>query len=184
MILLLPELIETERCWLRPFELADLDDLHVLYSDPKVMTTRKIGVQDKAGTAEQLKAFVDLWQKRGFGLYAVFERGSNIFVGECGFRLYAPDQPDLVEISYGLRPKFWGGGIATEIATAMIDAGFKRLLDDTLIAHAQSQNAASLRVLNKLGFERLDVGALRLPPGLTRCALNRDRWQHIKGSKK
>jgi ribosomal-protein-alanine N-acetyltransferase len=179
--MLLPERIDTARCWLRPFQPDDLDNLFLLYGDPEVMTTRKIGVQTREGTASQLAEFVGLWKDSGFGLYAVFEKGTDTFIGECGFRPYAPDQPDLIEISYGLRPQFWGGGIATEIATAMIDAGFSVLLGDTLIAHAQAQNAASLRVLNKLGFERLDSEAAGIPSGLARCALTRDRWQLAKG---
>jgi len=56
-----------------------------------------------------------------------------------------------------------GGGIATEIATAMITAGFDGFANGNLIAHAQAQNAASLRVLNKLGFERCKENAHGLP---------------------
>lgn len=178
---LLPDRIETDRCVMRPFESADLENLFLLYGDPKVMTTRKIGVQDKDQTAFQLADFVDLWRTRGFGLYAVFDKETNAFVGECGFRPYAPDQPHVIELSYGLRPKFWGGGIATEIATAMIDAGFEGFGTDTLIAHAQEQNAASLRVLTKLGFARCDAEALGLPPGLARCELHREAWFSNKG---
>jgi ribosomal-protein-alanine N-acetyltransferase len=178
---ILPELIETHRCRLRPFERADLDDLFLLYGDPKVMTTRKIGVQNKDQTAAQLQEFLSLWQERGFGLYAVFEKDKGTLIGECGFRPYAPDHPDLIEISYGLRPQFWGGGIATEIATAMISAGFDGFSTDILIAHAQTQNAASLRVLNKLGFERCDERTLCLPVGLARCELSRDSWLREKG---
>ncbi|MDJ1007858.1 MAG: GNAT family N-acetyltransferase [Paracoccaceae bacterium] len=181
---LLPDRIATERCVMRPFECTDLENLFLLYGDSKVMTTRKIGVQDKEQTASQLDEFVDLWSARGFGLYAVFDKGTRAFVGECGFRPYAPDQPDVIEISYGLRPRFWGSGIATEIATAMIDAGFEGFVTDTLIAHAQEQNAVSLRVLTKLGFTRCDVEALGLPPGLARCELHSEVWFRNKGGSK
>jgi len=174
---LLPEQIDTARCRLRPFEPGDLDDLYRLYRDPKVMATRKIGIQNKAQTKKQLQDIVALWNERGFGLYAVFERGGDVFVGECGFRLFAKDQPEIVELSYGLRPIYWGGGIATEIATAMITAGFQGFVTETLFAHAKVQNAASLRVLQKLGFVRCDERALGLPPGLARCELRHDRWK-------
>lgn len=75
--MLLPERIDTARCWLRPFQSDDLDDLFQLYGDPEVMTTRKIGVQTREGTASQLAEFVDLWQKRRFGLYAGLLHGSR-----------------------------------------------------------------------------------------------------------
>ena len=181
---LLPDLIETKRCRLRPFERVDLEDLFLLYGDPKVMMTRKIGVQNRDQTSAQLQEFIDLWHDRGFGLYAVFEKDAGAFIGECGFRPYAPNQPDVIEISYGLRPQFWGSGIATEIATAMIDAGFDGFATDTLIAHARARNAASLRVLNKLGFVRCDAQALGLPVGLARCELSRESWLLLQGKTK
>lgn len=176
MNLLLPSRIDTARCWLRPFAPEDLDRLYSLYRDPNVMATRKIGVQDRKQTEDQLREFVALWKTKGFGLYAVFERGSDVFVGECGFRTYTSDQPELIELSYGLRPIFWGGGIATEIASAMITVGFENFKTDSLTAHARYQNTASLRVLTKLGFVRCDARALGLPPDLARCQLSIEQW--------
>lgn len=177
---LLPDLIETERCRMRPFMLNDLPNLFLLYGDPKVMATRKIGVQNIDQTASQLKDFLKLWGDRGFGLYAVFEKDTGVFIGECGFRPYAPNQSDIIEISYGLRPQFWGNGIATEITSAMLDAGFNGFNDfngfarDNIYAHAQSQNGASLGVLSKLGFSRSFIDPLELPSGLVRCELRQE----------
>lgn len=173
---LLPNLIKTERCRLRPFEMTDLDNLFTLYRDPEVMKTRKIGIQTKDQTAMQVQEFISLRHRRGFGLYAVFMKDTGEFVGECGFRLYAPNQPDVIEISYGLRPQFWGNGIATEITTTMIATGFDGFATDALTAHAQAENGASDRVLTKLGFERCDENAVDLPIGLSRYELRKENW--------
>ena len=71
-------------------------------------------------------------------------------IGFCGFwDGFAPD----VEIGWRLLPKYWGQGLATEAATAVMEYGFRRWGFLRLISLAQTENKASIRIMQKLGME-------------------------------
>lgn len=56
------------------------------------------------------------------------------------------------EIGYILHPEFWGRGVATEALAAVIGHLFAAHGDPALTADVDPRNAASIRVLSKLGF--------------------------------
>ncbi|WP_085909186.1 GNAT family N-acetyltransferase [Kiloniella majae] len=147
----------TERLILRPFSSEDGDILFQLYGNDQVMAIRKIGTQTRQESDSQLAIITDHWQRRGFGLWAVFDRKSQAFMGECGLREEneTDDMPDseMIELSYGLLPEFWGGGLATEAARAVLDFGREKLGMKKIHAFAQKKNAASLHILSKFGFQ-------------------------------
>jgi len=60
-----------------------------------------------------------------------------------------------VELGYRLCLKFWGDGYAKEAATAILSYGLGDLRLARIMAFALPQNRASLRVLEKLGFQYL-----------------------------
>ena len=142
--------LTTERLSLRPFGESDYDLLWSLYGDPDVMKIRKIGTQTPAQTRAQLDTILAHWRNHGFGLFAVFDRATGDFAGECGLR-YLDDTPE-VEISYGLRTPFWGKGYATEAAAEVMAFGFGPLGLDRIVGLASAANAGSHRVLEKLGM--------------------------------
>ncbi len=146
-----PMTIETKRLRLRPFDPDDGGDLFRLYGDPRVMAIRKIGVQTREGSDEQLSQILDHWDRRGFGLLAVLDRDAGRFLGECGLREMAGrDSP--IELSYGLLPVAWGAGLATEASMAVLDWGFGPLGLAAIHAVARADNHRSQRVMEKLGF--------------------------------
>ena len=66
--------------------------------------------------------------------------------------MYFPDC-QIFELGYRLLPGFWNQGIATEVATAWIRYCFQVLGLKNLMAFAHTKNLASIRVLEKLGFQ-------------------------------
>lgn len=80
----------------------------------------------------------------------------NVLVGVCG---YMPnDDGNSAEIGYWIGKPWWGRGIATEAAGALIDhcfeeAGFERVTCGHFV-----DNPASGRVISKLGFRYTGVG--------------------------
>ncbi len=62
---------------------------------------------------------------------------------------------DDVELGYFVEPSHWGQGIATEAAIATRDEAFDRCGVNELIGRCRVENAASARVLAKVGFRRL-----------------------------
>ena len=55
-------------------------------------------------------------------------------------------------IGYSVAPAFWGRGIASEAAALIVGFGFERLGMHRIWATHHPENAASRRVLDKLGF--------------------------------
>jgi RimJ/RimL family protein N-acetyltransferase len=77
-------------------------------------------------------------------------------VGACGFHFEA-EGPEF-ELAYHFKPGHWRRGFATEAAQACVLYAFETLGATKIIAGVKTRNAASLRVLEKLGFklDRLD----------------------------
>jgi len=145
-----PPILTTERLLIRPFTLADVDDYHrVLHSDPAVMRYLPGGVtKPRNETAAELQGYIDHGAQHGFGFEALIERATGAFVGDVGLEML----DDQVAIGYTLGSAFWGKGYATEAARAVLAYGFNVLQLETIIAIAQPENAASLRVLEHLGM--------------------------------
>ena len=144
-------ILETERLRLREWEEADADGLFPIVSDPEVM--RYIG-DGKPWDAERARGWIvrlgESYRTRGYSRWAVVEREGRRVVGSCGF---AP-LPWSGEIDFGymLRRDCWGRGYATEVGRPALALGFERLGFAEVVASIAPENAASRRVLEKLGF--------------------------------
>ncbi len=144
--------LSTPRLELRPFTLADAPVIHAVYRDPGVM--RHVGAGPVAGlgaTEAMLRDYIAHQRRHGFSFWAVLERASGTLVGDAG--LYRPGgRGPGAELGYTLREASWGRGYATEAARACVEAAFGPLGLEELHAIADPANAASIRVLEKLGM--------------------------------
>ncbi len=145
--------IETERLLIRPFALEDAEALHAVWGDPA--NNRFLGSRVPASVDEtrraHLEAIVADQRKHGFALCAVIEKASGTLIGDCGL-FVSPDHAD-VELAYGFGRRWWGRGYATEAARGCVRAGFEQLGVERIVADVDSWNEASIRVLEKTGFE-------------------------------
>lgn len=83
--------------------------------------------------------------------WPVFLLEGGEFAGCCGLRPYKPKQ-QIFELGFHFLPLHWGKGLATEAAQTVIAYAFGSLGLKGLFAGHHPQNAASARVLQKLGF--------------------------------
>jgi ribosomal-protein-alanine N-acetyltransferase len=132
------------RCW-------TLDDLPLaldLWGDPAVSVW-----SGGPFTPDQIRARIEDEIRRldelGFQFWPVFLLATDEFVGCAGLR---PQKENVLEMGYHLRARFWGQGLATEAASAVIEYAFDRLPIEALFAGHHPSNTASRRVLEKLGF--------------------------------
>ena len=56
------------------------------------------------------------------------------------------------EVVYHFAKQYWGKGLATEMASAVIRYGFEEHLFDRIVAIAKPLNVASTRVMEKVGM--------------------------------
>jgi RimJ/RimL family protein N-acetyltransferase len=137
---------------LRPFVDADVEAMHVIYSDPDVMRYVATGpTVDRAATQRLLRDYGLHQRTHGFSFWGVVERSSGALIGDAG--LYRTPAGE-VELGYTLGAPWWGRGYATEAAGAWLEAAFGPLGVNEVIALAEPANGASLRVLEKVGMRR------------------------------
>lgn len=151
------EKIETARLILRPFESADAQAAFGWFGDPVVMRFTVTG-PDKS--VEQTRVRLADYQKHqrdhGFSKWLVLDARSGDPIGDSG--LLELREYGWIDLGFRLAQQHWGKGFATEAASAWVRAAFEEFHIACLGAFVHPENAASLRVLDKLGFhaERRD----------------------------
>jgi [ribosomal protein S5]-alanine N-acetyltransferase len=144
--------LTTARLHLRPFTLADHDAIHAVYADPDVMRFVGHGAHaTMAETSSALRVYGDVLARRGYSFLAVTERATGAVVGDGGLHPLGGTGPD-VELGYTLARQAWGKGYATELGRALVDYAFGVLQVGRVVAQVEPANAASRRVLAKLGM--------------------------------
>jgi ribosomal-protein-alanine N-acetyltransferase len=147
--------VQTERFILRPMTPADAENLYRLNADPEVI--RYTGDSSFA-SVDEAQDF--LKRNRPFathrmGRWGIFTRKDKVFHGWCGLKWL--EDRGVVDLGYRLFRSSWGQGIATETSRASLAYGFDVLHLEKIMAYVDLENSASLRVLQKLGFQELQT---------------------------
>lgn len=150
--MLIPDL-QTSRLLLRGISDADLDSLAALYADGEVMRYLADGLpKSREQTAERLALMQFRWARYRCPMWVTVDRSTGAWLGRCGFTLI--DLTKNWELTYGFIRAAWGRGLATEAAEAVLAWVFDSGGKDEMLARVRPENAASLRVLEKLGFRK------------------------------
>jgi ribosomal-protein-alanine N-acetyltransferase len=150
-----------------------------MHQDPEVMKYMN-GVRDEEGTKRWLSENLAHWDAHGFGCWIFSDKTTGRFVGRALLRHARPDNFDEVELGYALKTRYWGIGLATEMARAMVKIGFELLELESLIALVEASNIGSRNVAEKVGFcfERKTIWK-SVPLMLFR--LERSQWAKTQG---
>lgn len=146
-------IIETERLYLSRVTVDDASFLVDLLNEPSFL--QYIGDKGVRTTEEAVKyiktEFLDSYAQRGFGLLLVTIKPNNTPIGICGIKKRV--SLELPEIGYAFLSKFRSKGYATESARAVIDYACNELGLKRVVAITSPENKASVRVLEKIGFQ-------------------------------
>ncbi len=146
-----PMTVWTERLRLQPFALADEDALYAMFRDDGVRRFLLDGVLvERDWVRAEIESSARRFVEGGLGIYLARERNGDHPVGFAGFRPFR--EPPVLELLYGLYPAFWGRGLATEMARAMLALAFDRHGLEVVDTAVDAPNVASVRVLQRLGF--------------------------------
>ena len=145
--------LETERLLLRRLTLNDLDALFSLYRDPEVRRYFPDGTRSLEETKEELEWIIDVYYAQyGFGLWATLHKETGAFIGRCGLLPWKIEDNAEVEVAYLLAKDYWGRGLGTEAAQAILRHGFETLDVPRLICLIDPENEASKQVATKIGM--------------------------------
>jgi RimJ/RimL family protein N-acetyltransferase len=170
--------LATERLTLRAPRHEDVKAIAVLANDRRIAeNTARIPHPYGVDDAEQFIAAVN--RRDGEVCFVIMLDGT--LIGACGI-----DPRDQgVELGYWLGAGYWGRGLMTEAARAVIDHAFGDLRHETLHAGARVSNPASRRVLEKCAFQWTGVRLTRIraihsAAPVDRFRLDRGLWLSLK----
>jgi len=152
--------LETDRLVIRRLSLDDTVQLQRVVGQEKVVEYLPENVMTLDEVREAIEWLQSCYQKNTpakivkWTLAVVWKETSEV-IGWCG--LGPLDfNPEEIEIYYGFSQDFWGRGLATEAAGAVLDYGFERIGVNRIVAVTDPANIGSVRVVEKLGmkFER------------------------------
>lgn len=143
--------LNTPRLYLRALGPTDIETVMPLRSDAAAMERMLEGVQDHRAALETLKTFDAFWTTQGIGMFGVFTREDDRFIGEAGIML-RPDGLGLA-IRYSFLPAARGQGYAREAVMEIADFALRE--DGGLariVAVLSDDNKASQALAEDLGF--------------------------------
>jgi ribosomal-protein-alanine N-acetyltransferase len=143
--------IITERMQLSPVTEADTDELHQLWTQPEV---RKYLFDDRVIEVSQTQQIVtqsiSAFSDREYGLWLARLLNTQLIIGFCGYWPFL--EPPQIQLIYGLSAQYWSRGLATEMARAAIDYGFRECDFKIIYASTDVPNKASIAVMKRLGM--------------------------------
>lgn len=113
--------------------------------------------------ADELKAYLPYYIEQiegdpsllGWGVWILLDSERKTVIGDAGFK-GKPDENGEIEIGYSVHPDYRRRGYAFEAAQALTDWGFRDGSGVQLIrAECNIENLSSVRVLEKLGMQRV-----------------------------
>ncbi len=150
-------ILETQRLRLRELSTSDAEFILALLNEPSfIKNIGDRGVRNLEDAKHYiLKGPIANYAQNGFGLYLVELKVSHTPIGICG--LVNRPSLDDVDIGYAFMPQFWSKGYAVESASAVMTYGKETLSLDRIVGITASDNAGSIKVLEKIGlsFDRM-----------------------------
>jgi len=152
-------MISTDRLILRDWAESDSAPFAALNADADVMRYFPAPLAREASdaAAKRYQAHIKL---HGFGLWAVELRKTGQFIGFIGLQ-YSPDYlpfASACEIGWRLDKSVWGQGLAPEGARSALAYAFATLKAEKVISITASINKPSMRVMEKIGMQRVHGG--------------------------
>lgn len=146
--------LETERLVLRKMTQADYSDLCEILQDAETMYAYEHAFSD-----EEVRQWLDRQLRRyhddGFGLWAMIEKSSGEFVGQCGLTIQDCAGERVVEIGYLLKRRFWHLGFATEAAIGCKRYAFDILRLPAVYSIIRDNNVPSQQVALRNGMHQV-----------------------------
>lgn len=135
---------------MRRLQDSDAPALFRMFSDPETMRYWSRPPFTQPEEAQELVTRAGLAAKEGRSLVLGLEWNGEM-IGTCVLHTFE-HQCRRAEIGYRMGRDYWKKGLMTEALTALIDFAFDELNLIRLEADTDPRNAASIRLLERLGF--------------------------------
>jgi ribosomal-protein-alanine N-acetyltransferase len=145
--------IETPRLVLRAPTLDDVEVMFQIASDPRVARYGAPAPATREATRARLEKNLEALRTGASIRWMMIARDGGEYLGSVC--LWAWDQAHFrAEVGYELAPSHWGRGLVVEAMTPVIRFGWEQMKLHSLEGKVHPDNQGSIRVLEKLGFEK------------------------------
>lgn len=148
--------LDTNRLTIRDHKEEDIASMHVLLSDEKAMYyLQDIKTNNMDESKQNLYEAIKEAQleNRTKYFFAIIEKETNEYVGEIGFTVIINSlEGKVVNLGYFILPRYWGKGIVTEAAEAVIEYAFCETNTIKIETGCIKENIGSERVMQKVGM--------------------------------
>ena len=149
------DILETERCYLRETTVEDVEGFFRIYADKRIVEYTEDLYPTIAEEIEYTKEYIaNAYHFYEFGVWTIVEKSTGRIIGRAG--LSVRDGFEEPELGYVVDTTYQGRGIAFEVCAAILEYAKEYLGAEKINALVHRENAPSLRLLDKLGFEKIE----------------------------
>lgn len=154
-------MIKTKRLLLRPLCMDDINTVHAYASNLDNTNYMLFLPNETIAESMEFLRFVTLeWQKELPSTYEFAIVLDNIHIGTISISL--DDTRQQGEIGWILHKDYWNLGYTTEVAIAILDFAKNHLGLQSVVAHCDHRNLASIKVMEKIGMKLIDHQGTRI----------------------
>ena len=144
---------QTPRFVIRNFKPEEEGTYLALFDDPRV--TQHLPKRSRKEQIEIFRKAIEGYNSNsGLGRWGVFNNIDGDFIGMCLLRNYF-DEEGRIELGYSLGYKYWGKGIAGEMAIIMVSYALTHTDAKEIVGITTLGNIGSQKVLEKAGLIRM-----------------------------
>ena len=146
--------LKSPRLTLRSIEPGDAPALFEIFSDREVMRYwSSLPWVDPTQAVEFIESLRRLFVEGTLYQWGVVQSGNNVVIGTCTLA-HIDLQNRRAEIGFILRRDHWGQGFMSEAVFRLLQFAFSELAMHRIEADVDPRNAPSIRLLERLGFQR------------------------------
>jgi len=146
--------INTSRLSLRWIRTEDVDDFYAVYSNPEVMRYwSTLPLPDKDAASKLINEIHEGIKRDDMMKWGIALRSSDKLIGSVTL-FHIDFTHRRAEIGYAQGRAYWGQGYMQEALKAVLNHAFEILNLHRIEADVDPRNAASVRTLERLGFQR------------------------------
>ncbi|CEK11103.1 GNAT family N-acetyltransferase [Legionella hackeliae] len=147
------KIVESERIIIREWREADHPFFATMNSNRQVMEYLPALLTQEESSAMIVRIAAHI-QQHGFGLWAAEFKETKEFMGFIGLNIpsFSAHFTPCIEIGWRLSLPFWGKGLATEGAKAVLAYAFEYLGLKEIVSFTTVSNVRSQRVMQKIGM--------------------------------
>ncbi|MBF2063692.1 MAG: GNAT family N-acetyltransferase [Calothrix sp. C42_A2020_038] len=99
----------------------------------------------------------------GYGVWLIIRTDDSTLIGNLGFG--GKSENGELEIGYEVLADYRNRGYGTEAVAALVDFAFTQLEAKKIIAHTPTDHVASIRIVEKLGMQKVGTVEVEHMPG-------------------